>query len=265
MTFGSSAGQVSVGPNAASLSSRYAPTVNHGSTAGTARVGTAPCRWIGSVDPTNAANDDELYRTDLGALFVRVSGACVEVGRSRYQPLWAIGEAMNAGENTIHRMTDGSGTVALSSGVMFLTAFTATKTETVSQIAMATYYTAAGATPTLAKMAFYSIDSTTGDGTLLGVTANDTSLFASTFTRYTRSFSGGSASKVAGQRYAVGALLVSSAAFPVLHGIQNLQGNMLTEQPWVVRTLASLADVPASFSFTSLGSLGSGILAQVKP
>jgi hypothetical protein len=70
----------------AAFSSRYLPTVNHGSTAGTARVGTAPCRWIGSVDPTNGADDDELYRTDRTALYVRVSGAWVEAGSLRFAP-----------------------------------------------------------------------------------------------------------------------------------------------------------------------------------
>ena len=80
----------------AAYTSRYLPTVNHGSTAATPRVGTAPCRWIGSVDPTNAANDDELYRTDTTALYERVSDAWVEVGSLRFGALNEDGFASNS-------------------------------------------------------------------------------------------------------------------------------------------------------------------------
>ena len=78
------------------FSSRYVAVVNHGATAGTARVGTAPCLWIGSVDPTNAANDDELYRTDTTALYKRVSAAWVEVGSSRFGALNENGFTSNS-------------------------------------------------------------------------------------------------------------------------------------------------------------------------
>lgn len=66
------------------FTSKFKSTINHGATAGTARTGTAPVLWIGSVNPTNAVNDDELYRTDTTAKYVRVAGAWVEVGSSRY-------------------------------------------------------------------------------------------------------------------------------------------------------------------------------------
>lgn len=67
-----------------SFSSRYSTFINHGSTAATARTGTAPTFWIGSVNPTNATNNDALYRTDTTALYIRVAGAWVEVGSNRY-------------------------------------------------------------------------------------------------------------------------------------------------------------------------------------
>lgn len=69
------------------FTSKYPQVVNHGATAGTARLGTGPHFWIGSVNPTNATDNDELYRTDLIAKFVRVGGAWIEVGSTRYAPI----------------------------------------------------------------------------------------------------------------------------------------------------------------------------------
>jgi hypothetical protein len=69
------------------FTSRYPTIVNHGAIASTARVGTAPNFWIGSVDPTNAVNNDELFRTDQTAKYVRVAGAWVEIGSTRYAPI----------------------------------------------------------------------------------------------------------------------------------------------------------------------------------
>jgi hypothetical protein len=66
------------------FTSRFPRVVNHGATAGTARNGTAPIFWIGSVNPTNATDNDELYRTDQTAKYIRVGGAWIEVGSSRY-------------------------------------------------------------------------------------------------------------------------------------------------------------------------------------
>ena len=68
----------------ADFTSKFTVVVNHGATAATTRVGTAACFWIGSVDPTNAVNNDRLYRTDTTAYYVRVGGAWVESGSSRY-------------------------------------------------------------------------------------------------------------------------------------------------------------------------------------
>lgn len=67
----------------------YPRVINHAATASTARNGTAPIFWIGSVNPTNATDNDELYRTDLTAKYVRVSGAWIEVGSTRFAPISA--------------------------------------------------------------------------------------------------------------------------------------------------------------------------------
>lgn len=62
----------------------FKTVVNHGAVASTARTSSHPILWIGSVDPTNAANNDELYRTDRTAKYVRVSGSWVEIGSNRF-------------------------------------------------------------------------------------------------------------------------------------------------------------------------------------
>lgn len=75
------------------FTSRYMQVVNHGSTAGTARTGTAPLHWVGSVDPTNATNQDTLFRTDQTAMYQRVSSAWVEVGSARYAAVTVVAGA----------------------------------------------------------------------------------------------------------------------------------------------------------------------------
>lgn len=66
----------------AGFTSKYARVINHGSTAGTARGGTGAVLWIGSVDPTNATDDDELFRTDTVVLSKRIGGVWVVVSGS---------------------------------------------------------------------------------------------------------------------------------------------------------------------------------------
>lgn len=70
--------------SAAESNSRFAQTVTHGSNAATARSGTGPLTWIGSVDPSNAADGDYLLRTDLQRFYAQVSSAWMEM--SPYQP-----------------------------------------------------------------------------------------------------------------------------------------------------------------------------------
>lgn len=59
---------------------RYRSVVNHGATAGTTRTTSVSTLWIGSVNPTNAVNNDTLYRTDTTTFFIRIAAAWVQVG-----------------------------------------------------------------------------------------------------------------------------------------------------------------------------------------
>lgn len=128
---------------------------------------------------------------------------------------------ISSGESNISRAAASGSCGQLSTGILYLVYFTARKTESVVSLRVGTNTTAAGATPTLCKVGFYSVASPydeTADLTLLGSTANDTSLFSAASTMYTRALTA-PASKVAGQRYAVGVLVVSGAAMPSLQGV----------------------------------------------
>ena len=102
----------------------FKTVVNHGAVASTARTSSHPIFWIGSVDPTNAANNDELYRTDRTARYVRVSGSWVEIGSNRYvygtKGSGAPGGTGNPGEwyyDTVAKrayISDGGGWIIMS-------------------------------------------------------------------------------------------------------------------------------------------------------
>lgn len=66
----------------AGFTSKYARVINHAAVAGTARGGTGAILWIGSVNPTNATDDDELFRTDTVVLSKRIGGVWVVVSGS---------------------------------------------------------------------------------------------------------------------------------------------------------------------------------------
>jgi hypothetical protein len=125
-----------------------------------------------------------------------------------------------SGETCIPRLNVGSA-LAMVSGRVNLTFWTAAKTEQVTTIVTNSGATAAGATPTYCAMGVYLM---TGDGTpagsslaLQGACANDTSLWAATFTEYDRSLVV-PFTKVRGLRYAFATMIVSSQALPQLFG-----------------------------------------------
>ena len=160
---------------------------------------------------------------------------------------------LTTGEETMPRDAVSSAVVGISSQVLRLSYFTARKTETTTQVKMWTGSTAAGATPTLCRMGLYSIDATTGDGTLVASVANDTTLWAAATTAYTRSWSTPYA-KVAGQRYAFAAIIVSGAAIPQFIGIA--VGTSLSSEyliaPKLGGALASQSDLPSTFLNSSV-------------
>jgi hypothetical protein len=120
------------------------------------------------------------------------------------------------GEHSLPRLNIGSTSSSLSSGLIYLTMWTAMKTEFVTQMSFQTGSQAASATPTFCGMAVYQCSDFSGtpNFSLLGATANDTTMYTSTFTEYIRSFTNGGFWKYQGQRYAVASLIVSGVTLP---------------------------------------------------
>lgn len=172
-------------------------------------------------------------------------------------------DLLTVGEETFDRLPASSTSQNPSSGQLRLTFFTARKSETTTQVRLYTGTTAAGATPTLCRIAMYEVDSS-GNGTLVASTANDTSLFGgSPQTGFTRSWTAPYA-KVAGRRYAIGPLVVTGATMPTFQGAtqQAVEGAVA---PRINGLLSGLSDIPSSFTEAGLNGSGQRIYMAVLP
>jgi hypothetical protein len=181
-------------------------------------------------------------------------------GEAKLDPRYASysathsGNLLATGEEVIPRFLLSVTAIASSSQQLRLTFFTARKSETVTQVRMITSTTAAAATPSLCRIGLYSVDGY-GNGVLVAATPSDTTLFAAATTAYTKSFTSAYA-KVAGQRYALGALVVSGTTMPTMAGIgADISPGGRTEMslaPRLSGSLSSQADLPASFTDAGL-------------
>lgn len=170
---------------------------------------------------------------------------------------------ITTGEETIDRRWLSQVGIVSTSGTLRLTYFTARKTETTTQVKIYTGTTAAAATPTLCRLGLYQIASD-GAGTLVASTANDTTLFAAATTAYTKSWSV-SFAKVAGQRYALGVLVVSGAATPTYLGSINSSAGVHATLPRLTASLGAQADLPGSFTDASLSGSAGYFYAEILP
>jgi len=138
--------------------------------------------------------------------------------------------------------------------------FAATKTETITKVKILTSTSVAAATPTLCRIGIYQVNPATGLHTLVASTPNDTTLFATASTAYTRTLSAPLA-KVAGNRYSVCVLVVSAFALP---GFAGMTGSVeMATAPSLTTRLDGQTDLPASF--TALGANTNLMYAIVLP
>jgi hypothetical protein len=154
---------------------------------------------------------------------------------------------LTVGEGICRREDVSNKTAALTSGTARFSYFTARKTEAITQLRVISGDTAAGATPTLCKLGVYLVNA---DATLtqLAVTANDTTLWAATNTAYTRTLLT-TVNKVAGVRYAVGFLVVTTATAPNAMGSENTpQTAEMTIAPRMCSLLTGQTDLQASIT-----------------
>lgn len=144
---------------------------------------------------------------------------------------------------------------AMASGNCYFTFFTPLTTMTVSQITAGTAGTN-GSSLTYAAMGLYTFDGTTA--TLVARTASDTTLFTSTFTNYTRSFSTvgdfpAEYTLVAGQRYALGLLVTHTGTAPNLYLSNSfVPNNLNTLEPRLSGVVLGQTSLPLTqSSFTA--------------
>lgn len=162
-------------------------------------------------------------------------------------------DQLTTGDSTIPRRLVNNTSIASGNGVMRLTYFTATKTETITQIRNITGTTAA-AGATLCRIGIYTIDGS-GNLTLAASTANDTNLWTATSTAYTKALSS-SFSKVKGTRYAVGLLVVGASTAPIFQGQVWLAGTECFMAPALAAQIGGQTDLPSTVSVGSLSGSG---------
>lgn len=259
--------------------------VVHGDNPNVARpVTTDPVFWYGTVDPVNADDtiDVMIYISADGS----AGGAAGTIAASNVTGLATVATTgsytdllnkptstdnsdrlLTAGETTLPRTSfptviTNAGP-ALATGRFVGAGFTALRTETVSNLAMYCTMTAAGATPTLARMGVWAVN-TDGSLTPVASTANDTTLFATIQTRYTRALTT-PFTKTAGQRYVAGALVVTAAAAPVVAG-HNVSSDFYTAAaPRIGYRLDSQTDLPGSVAAASLNNFASVPYVELLP
>lgn len=173
---------------------------------------------------------------------------------------------LTTGEETFAR-DDCTSSNSIGTSSLRLSYFTARKSETTTQIRTLVAGTAASGA-TLCRLGLYLIDESTGDGTLVASTANDTALWNGTNAAFTKSWSS-SYAKVAGKRYAVGFLMVGTTA-PILFGTSIFGGISTNSEsssasPRLNGLIASQSDLPGSFTNAQITATGLRMYAAILP
>lgn len=137
-------------------------------------------------------------------------------------------------------------------GNLRLTYFTAKSATPRTSSIVTSGGTAAAATPTLVRWGIYSV-AANGDLTLAAAIANDTALFATTFTPYTRALTS-TWTPVVGARYALGVLVVSGAATPTISGHSALSATQCSLAPRLGGVVTGQTDLPASVANASVAT-----------
>lgn len=205
--------------------------------------------WISGFDTYELADPTTQVGAALGAGFAPAVAA----------------DQLAAGEATLSRVYGTGSGVPLTASQVKLTYFTAQRSESITRLRLDTAGTAAGATPTLAKMGVYSVDAA-GNLTLVAATASDTSLFGTAFASYSRSLASGATwQKIAGQRYAFAALVVTAAATPSIVGTNSSSGAMQFIAPIVAGAVSAQSDLPATVLAASVVSVANTMCGLMLP
>jgi hypothetical protein len=198
---------------------------------------TSTALGVGSIE-IGHASDTTVTRSAAG--IVAIEG--VDVATLTDAPM-----NLTSGENTMPRQHINSTTLSPGNGNLRLTFFTARKTETTASIRTICNVAQVGAT--LARIGIYTVDGS-GNLTLVASTANDTTLWNATGSA-TRSLSA-SLSKVRGQRYAIGVLVVGTSTSPQLSGNGLVGTAECAVAPRLCGFVGSQTDLPSSVAVGSV-------------
>lgn len=206
--------------------------------------------------------DRNLYPDDGGNRFVYTAANWTippDVGARTDTGLVTTGE-----ETQPRELASANSAVHPGTGILWLTYFTARKTESCGAVRVPGGVTLAGATPTLVRFGMYEV-APDGSLTLVASTANDTTLFATAFNTATRSWTAPFI-KVAGKRYAIGILIVSAAAMPSVYGNSG-NSSELGRAPMICSQVSSLTDLPSTVTTAAQSTAAPGrwFLATVTP
>lgn len=167
-----------------------------------------------------------------------------------YTPNSLVNYELN-GQHTPYPRWAAASTVTLTSQSMRVSYYTAPSSLLVTSVKTYTGSTAAAATPTLCRIGLYSVGSDGGLTGLLASTANDTTLWATTHTKYTKAFSA-QYQLTAGTRYAIGVLCVTGATAPTLPACNTSSAGTAGDLPVFATAIGSQSDLPASVAIGSL-------------
>lgn len=168
--------------------------------------------------------------------------------------LWPGPDLLESGEGTFPRALVAAGNVSTTSQSMRIAYFTARKSEAITSVRIFAGGQAAGATPSLVRVGIWTSNADGDLLSLVGSTANDTTLLATINTAYTKALEA-TFNKVAGQRYAMGLLVVSAQTMPqILAQAGNLNIAESALRPRLSAVLNSQADLPATVAAASLSA-----------
>lgn len=170
---------------------------------------------------------------------------------------------LGTGQTTMPRTSATSTSISMTSGLLRLTYFTATRTEPVVKVRVLSGAVGAGATPTLCRVGLYTVDDA-GDLALAGSAPSDTSMLAAANTAYTKSLSAAAAT-VAGRRYALGLLVVTAATVPQVCGFAGLPLTELAISPRITGCLTGQTDLPATIPAGSVGTSAGAVYGALLP
>lgn len=133
----------------------------------------------------------------------------------------------------------------MSSGTLRLAYFTARTSEVAASLTVIVG-TGAGATPSLVRLGIWIVGDNGKDlDELVAATANNTALLSTPASKATQALVA-PWSRVAGERYAAGLLVVTAAAAPTVAAAASLSSLISTDAPAVSGAVTGQADLPAS-------------------